>query len=289
MAKIESSELHRTPAGSIGFRMQLRVATQCARQLIADLVGCRKPDMPASGAIHALALLASEASRRSLPVSEREVDYWKEVFLKWFESVKRYYSDTARDQFLNKAEADVAVIREKADILSDPPWEQLRNRYEHSIRFPDRSAFDLASNRAKEKYPVALGSALDKYLQACVQRLLNEGETDQPLVVKVKEASPLDKPGTVAPRFISFDDGNHSLIVGSFGGLLPPANSGLGLQKAVQQYLRKTAKEKLDSLQFDSESSMFVVRSSSLTCLAAVSEAIFSIAAKANSNDSSEQ
>ncbi len=91
MAKIENSDLHRTPGGSVGFGLQLRAATQCARQLIAELSGSRKPDMSASGAIHGLALLAKEASRRSLPVSENEVDYWNETFFTWFESVKRYF------------------------------------------------------------------------------------------------------------------------------------------------------------------------------------------------------
>ncbi|MBL8815569.1 MAG: hypothetical protein JNL58_06035 [Planctomyces sp.] len=281
MAKIESSELHRTPGGSNGFRWQLQAATQCARQFIAELNGSRKPDMAASGAIHGLALLAREASRRSLPVSESEVDYWKEVFFKWFESVKRYFPEPLRDEFKKKAEADFAVIREAADIRSDTPWEQLRDRYERPIRFQSREKFDLACDRAKAKYPVNLGIALDKYLAACVQRLLDEDDIERPLVVKVKETLPADRPGSIAVRFITFDDGVHSLIVTSFGGLQRPANSGLGLQKAVQQLLRKTEQSTLEQLEFDSESSMFSVRSKSLNCLATVSQAVFSIAASA--------
>lgn len=286
MAKTESSDLHRTPGGSIGFRWQLQAATQCARQLIAELTGSRKPDMSAPGAIHGLALIASEASRRSLPVSEREVDYWEEMFFKWFESVKRYFAEPLRDEFRRKAEADFALIREKADVRSDTPWEQLRNRYERPVRFHNREMFDLACDKAKEKYPVDLGFALDKYLDACVQRLLDEDDPDRPLVMKVKETPREDKPGTVAPRLITFEDGVHSLIVTSFGGLQRPANSGLGLQKAVQQFLRKNAKSSLDNLEFDSESSMFAVRSKSLKCLAAVSEAIFTIAAAAEGESS---
>lgn len=287
MASIEISDLHRTPGGSNGFRRQLQVATQCTRELIDELNGSRKADMPASGAIHGLALLAKEASRRSLPVSEKEVDYWKEVFFKWFESVKRHFAEPVRDEFRSKAEADFALIREKADILSETPWEQLRTRYVHSVRFPTREAFDLACDRAKAKYPVNLGIALDKYLAACVQRLLEADDVDQPLVVKVKEKPPEDRPGTVATRFITFDDGVHSIVVTSFGGLQRPANSGLGLQKAVQQQLRKTAPGTLEQLEFDSESSMFTVRSRSLDSLTAVSQAIFSIAAAAKKNSSS--
>ncbi len=192
-----------------------------------------------------------------------------------------------RDEFRSKAEADFALIREKADIRSDTPWEQLRNRYEYPIRFQSRETFDLACDQAKAKYPVDLGFALDKYLQACVQRLLAADDIDSPLVVKMKEAPPADKSGTVAPRFITFDDGVHSLIVTSFGGLPRPANSGLGLQKAVQQFLRKATQSTLESLDFCSESSMFSVRSSSLNALAAVSEAIFAIAAAAKSKSSS--
>ncbi len=62
---------------------------------------------------------------------------------------------------------------------------------------------------------------------------------------------------------------------------------GLGLQKAVQQFLRKATQSTLESLDFCSESSMFSVRSSSLNALAAVSEAIFAIAAAAKSKSSS--
>ncbi len=285
MAKIETSELHRTPGGSAGFRWQLQAATQCARELIDELSDSRKPGMSASGAIHGLALLAKEALPRSLPVSEKEVDYWQERFFKWFDSVKRYFDEPLRDEFRKNAEADFATIRAKADIRSD--MDQLRNRYEHPVRFPSRAVFDLACERAEEKFPVSLGIALDKYLQACVQRLLDADDPNSPLVLKVKETPPTEQPGTVAPRFITFDDGVHSLIVTSFGGLQPPANSGLGLQKAVQRLLRKSAPSALEQLKFDSESSMFAVRSGSLNCLATVSEAIFSIAAAAKSKGSS--
>ncbi|MBA4029788.1 MAG: hypothetical protein C0478_02580 [Planctomyces sp.] len=216
-----------------------------------------------------------------------EVDYWKEMFFKWFESVKRYFAESVREEFKSKAEADFALIREKADIRSDTPWEQLRTRYERPVRFPTREAFDLACDRAKAKYPVNLGIALDKYLAACVQRLLDTDDVERPLVVKVKEEAAADRPGTVAPRFITFDDGVYSIVVTSFGGLQRPANSGLGLQKAVQQRLRKTAPSTLDQLEFDSESSMFVVRSHSLDSLAAVSQAIFTTAAAAKETSSS--
>src|SRR6056297_803554 len=183
MTKIETSDLHRTPGGKSGFYRQLQAATQCARQHIAELNGSRKKDMFASGAVHALALLAKEVSRRGLPVTEMEVDYWRETFFVWFNSVKRYFPAPLRDDFREKAETDFALIREKADRFSNTPWEQLKDCFERPVRFRDRDMFDRASEAAKAKYPVDLGMAIDKYLRACVQRLLNDDELDAPLVV----------------------------------------------------------------------------------------------------------
>lgn len=287
MARIETSDLHRTPGGRSGFYRQLQAATQCARQHIAELKGTRKRDMFASGAIHALALLAKEVSRRGLPVTEMEVDYWREIFFVWFDSVKRHFPALLRDEFREKAEADFALIREKADSYSGTPWVQLKDCFERPVRFQGREMFDRACEAAKEKYPVDLGIAIDKYLHACVQRLLNEDELDTPLVVKVKEKRPEDVPGTVAPRLVTFDDGTYSLIVTSFGGLQRTARSGRGLQNAVRKFFQKSDKQLLDELEFDSESSMFCVRSKCLQVLGRVSEAIFTIAANAKLSNSS--
>jgi hypothetical protein len=281
MAKIDTSDLHRTPGGQGGFFSQLQAAVQCARQHIAELNGSRKKDMGAPGAIHAVALLAQDASRRGLPVTETEVDYWKETFFVWFNSVKRHFPEPLRDEFGEKAEADFALIREKANTYSATSWEQLKDCVERPVRFRDREMFDRAYEAAKQKYPVDLGIALDKYLLACVQRLLNDDDLDAPLVVKVKQERSEDSPGTVAPRLVTFDDGTYSLTVTSFGGLGRPAKSGTGLQNAVRKILRKSHKQLLDDLEFDSESSMFCVRTKCLSALGVVSEAIYTIAADA--------
>ena len=287
MAKIDTSDLHRTPGGKNGFYLQLQAATQCARQHIAELNGSRKSDMFASGAVHALALLAKEAPSRGLPVTEMEVDYWRETFFVWFNSVKRHFPGQLRDEFREKAETDFAIIREKANIHLATPWEQLKDRFERPMRFHDREMFDRVYEAAREKYPVDFGIAIDWYLHACVQRLLNEDDLNSPLVVKVKEKRPEDAPGTVSPRLVTFDDGTYSLIVTSFGGLQRPANSGMGLQNAVRKFLQKRDKQLLGELEFDSESSMFCVRSKCLHSLGLVSEAIFTIAANAKVNNSS--
>jgi hypothetical protein len=168
MAKIECSELHRTSGGRNGFWLQLQAAVQCSRQLIAELDGSRKADMAASGAIHALALLAKEAPKNGLPVSKNEVDYWEELFFKWFQSIKRNFAEPQYAEFRANAEADFALIREKAEAFPHVPWEQLRQRYERPIRFASRQSFEQAYEKAKERYPVGLGIALDEYLQACV-------------------------------------------------------------------------------------------------------------------------
>lgn len=281
MAKIESSDLHKTPAGQGGFYRQLQTVTQVARQHIAELKGSRTRDMSASGAIYALALLAKDVSPRGLPVTEQEVDHWRETFFAWFDAVKRHFPEPLKDEFRAKAEAAFTIIRKKAGTFSETPWEQLKDSIERPVRFKDRETFDRACAAAKEKYPVDLGIALDQYLQACVQRLLNDDDLNAPLVVKVKEARREDAPGTVAPRLVTFDDGTYSLIVTSFGGLAPPANSGRGLQNAVRKWLQANHEQLIAELEFDSESSMFCVRSKSLTALGVVSEAIYTIAANA--------
>ena len=280
MSKIETPELHRTPGGRIGFFFQLKAATQCARQHIAELKGSRKKDMAASGAIHALALLAREAAPHELPVEKPEVEYWRETFFAWLDSVKRQFAESCAEEFRKNAEADFQIIRDKAGF-SQTQWERLKDAYEWPVRYGSRQAFDLACERAKARFPVELGRALDKYLQACVERLLADEDPAQPLVAQVQKKPPEDKPGTVAPRLITYEDGVCSLIVTSFGGLQRPSQSGTGLERSVRQYLQKNSKETLSALVFDSESSMFCVRSSCLKSLAMVSEAIYSIAANA--------
>ena len=287
MAKIESSDLHKTPGGKGGYFRQLQVATQCARQHVAELHGCRTRDVFASGAIHALALLASDMPEVSLPVTKQEIDYWSETFFTWFNAAKQHFPEPLRSEFRAKAEADFAVIRDKAGTFSEKPWEQLKDMIHRPVRFKDRDTFDRACEAAKTKYPVTLGIALDAYLSACVQRLLTDDTPEAPLVVKVKEKPPEDKPGTVAPRFMTFDDGTHSLLVTSFGGFVRPVQSGLGLEKAVRAFLKKRQPQLLNELNFDSESSMFCVRSNSVQSLAIVSEAIFTIAADAKRNTTS--
>lgn len=105
MEQIKSSDLHRTPGGKNGFYSQLLAVVQCMRQHLTELKGNRKRDTSASGAIHALALLASEDSVRGLPISQHEVDYWQVLFFAWFQSAKRHFPGTLGDEFREKAEA----------------------------------------------------------------------------------------------------------------------------------------------------------------------------------------
>lgn len=287
MEQIKSSDLHRTPGGKNGFYSQLLAVVQCTRQHLAELKGNRKRDTSASGAIHALALLANEVSARGLPISQHEVDYWQEIFSTWFQSAKRHFPGTLGDEFREKAELDFRLIREKAESFSHVPWEQIKDRYELPIRLTNRETFDRASEAAKVKYPTELGRALDKYLVACVDRLLSNDDLDAPLVVKAKEPRTEDSPGSVAPRFVTFGDGMHSIIVTTFGGLTKPCKSGLGLQNAVKRFLKKNYETVLEKLQFDSESSMFCARSNCLQSLGVVSEAIYTIAASAKTSETS--
>src|SRR5690606_1049283 len=108
--------------------------------------------------------------------------YWKETFFVWFDSVKRHFPVPLRDEFRAQAEADFAIVREKAAIHSDIPWQQLKDCIERPVRFRDREVFEKACKAAEEKFPVDLGIAIDKYLLACVQRLLNAENSDAPLV-----------------------------------------------------------------------------------------------------------
>lgn len=276
MAKFQTAELHKTPGGNPGFFQPLQQTTQCVREHMAQLVGSRKPQIETAAALRILAILAREVSlRKSIPVTSMEVDYWQENFLAWFGRVKKHFAEDCREDFLANANADFEAIRECAKSFSAEPWQQKTDRFQWRVDFVNREAFDKACQSATEKYPVKLGIALDKYLKACIKRLSDDDNPESPLVVQVQETKPGDRPGSIAPRLVSFDDGVHSIIITDFGGFGNASMTANQLQTTVKKHLRANSKETLKDLDFDSESSLFCVRSESLASLSKVTEMIY--------------
>ncbi len=100
--------------------------------------------MFASGAIHALALLASDVPKRGLPVTEKEVDYWSETFFGWFNSVKQHFPEPLRAEFQEKAEAILRSFAKGEHLFRDT-WEQLKDTIERlfDLRTVTRSIVPL--------------------------------------------------------------------------------------------------------------------------------------------------
>ena len=281
MEKLDSPLPHRSPGGKSGYARQCIAATQIVRQEIAELKGSRKAGLFASGAVHALRLLVEQSPTKPISYCRPEAEYWKETFAAWFGRVKRHFPEEYRESFLINVDEDFDCLIEAANRFTPEPWEQTTNRFHWRLEFANKERFDEAKQAAKENYPVKLGLALDKYLQACIERLLSDQDDSQPLVLEVSKDQ-VDRPGTVSTKMVSFDDGVCSLLMTNFDGFGRQSTNAYDVERAVKGYLKDHATEAVKDLNFDCESSMFCVRSAKMDSLTQVNVALYTLASDAN-------
>jgi hypothetical protein len=280
MSRIYSADLHGNENASIEFGAAIARAVQGVRAQIDTLATSRKADEYAPGAIHALRKLC-EGEDTSGQIHQVEVEQWHATFAAWFQRVKKHFSATLAKKFQANAEDDFRTILKCACRLPDNLWRNdLPKRYTQ-ISFPNDAALDAARDAADEKHPVELGSALHKYLEACVADLVGGKRP-----AKAKPAATL--PTATESLAVRFTPGGKqsSLSIDNFGCFDTAENleqdivvTAYDVEDAVKKYLKASAPKILKSLRFDCESSLFVVRSADVSALGTVVTALYVLAA----------
>lgn len=280
MSKIFSAELHRNENASLMFGAALAGAVQHVRAHIADLATSRKADEWAPGAIHALRKLC-EGEDQSGQIYRSEVEQWQATFFAWFERVQKYFPPKLVKKFQANAEDDFRTILRCASNMPDNYWRDEAPKRHIQISFENAAALEAARDAAEEKHPVDLGSALHTYLESCVAELVGGKKPARP-----KKASP--SPAATQSLTIRFFPGrkHSSLSVDDFSCFDTTENlvqdivvTAYDVEDAVKKYLQGASPKVLKSLRFDCESSLFVVRSTQPSALAAVVAALYALAA----------
>jgi hypothetical protein len=278
MSKIYSAELHGNENASIMFGAALAGAVQDVRAHIDDLATSRKADEWAPGAIHALRKLC-EGEGESGQIYRTEVEQWQATFFAWFARVKKHFPAHLAKKFQANAEDDFRTILKCAG-MRDNSWRREAPKRHIQISFENYAALEAARDAADEKYPVDLGSALHKYLESCVAELVSGKKP-----AKAKAAPPPAQSESLTIRFFPRGKGG-SLSVDDFGCFDSPEDleqdivvTAYDVEDAVKKYLQAAAPKILKSLRFDCESSLFVVRSTQPSALAALVAALYALAA----------
>jgi hypothetical protein len=167
------AEPYRNEDADISFGAAIVGAIQAIRQDITMLAERDEVDEYAPGSIHVLHKLC-EGEDRSLHIHEQEVLEWRETMCHWLDRVEASIPRKLRAEFRLKLEEDFRVI-----LASAGGSPVLFSREEANTRYlPVPSESDEALRKAKaaadRKYPDELGSALHKYLEECIRKLLND-------------------------------------------------------------------------------------------------------------------
>lgn len=260
MPKITTADLHQNDASSSAFSVCILSLLAWVRQYMATLEASRKADEQAPGSLHALRKLCDGESQmwqvRSY-LHRSEIEEWQEIFFAWLNRVNRWIPKELQADFKKNAEDDFRVLLELAGNGSDASWRKKSLERSIKITFESDEALKKARKLADEKYPVKLGSALHKYIDAAIQDLQGL-ETPQQSVQVVATPRPL----------ISIDrneSGVYSILLDDFAAFEDAELKEQGVEITaydLEDCLRSLAgKRVLAAKDFDCESSMFVFRS----------------------------
>jgi hypothetical protein len=217
-----------------------------------------------------------EGEGKDLSIPRQEAEEWQACFLAWFGRVKRHFAEEVAGDFLANAEDDFRVILECSSKMPEFMWREDVDKRFIMVEFANQAARDAANVAADQKYPVKLGSALQQYLMRCAAQLV--GDDAVPPSNEPKAAA--TRPAGLEMRFLPMED-SVSLLIERFECFDTPEDvaqdivtTAYNLEAAVRNYLLEQSPKVLKRLQFDCESSTFVVRSADMQALSTVVEAI---------------
>lgn len=279
MARIHTSDLHGNENASITFAAAILGAVWDVRSSIANLARSRKADEYAPGAIHALGKLC-EGEKECGHICRQEVEEWHSTFLAWFDRVKRLFPAQLAKKFLANAEADFQAILACSVQMGDSFWRKSADERHIRITFKNDHALKAARSAAEEKHPVELGSALHKYLTACIDTLVG----NLPPAPSTPNATDDSPPAVFAPR-VTIQDGSWRLCLDQFDCFDSSEDleqdivvTAYDIEDAVRNYMSANHAAAAKGIRYGSESSLFCVRVSNLAALSTLLETLLLLA-----------
>ena len=270
MATIYSSDLHRNENASITFGAAIVGAVWNVRSSISDLAHSRKADEYAPGAIHALRKLCEGESEMDCGhIHRQEVEEWRSTFRAWFDRVKRLFPAKLAKKFLANAEDDFRAILACSVEMPESYWRGSVDERHIQITFKNDNALKAARSAAEAKHPVKLGSALHKYIEACIDTLVG----NLPQAPHAASATDDSQPAVFAPR-VTRQDGSWLVYLDQFDCFDSSQDleqdivtTAYDIEDAVRNYMSANHPAAAKALRYNSESSLFCVRVASLAAL----------------------
>lgn len=282
MAKY-SGKLNGNYNSSMSFNISIKRVIDWVRQDISYLAKSRKADEYAPGAIRALSKICQGEKCKHLidyDLYDSEVESWKNIFFSWFNRVKRHYGEEERELFVKNAENDFKILLEAAKSGPKEYWEEKSLIRSFPIQFETQEKLDSARKAAEIKHPVELGSAIHKYIYRCIDELFEEDQVKES--EHQKESLKYQQTEITAPKLMRHEDGMFSLMLDNFDAFDEEEDieqeillNGYNVDNAIKSYFTEHKDNCLNDLNFDSESSLFCVRSANTSSLLKVTELFY--------------
>jgi hypothetical protein len=144
------------------------------------------------------------------------------------------------------------------------------------VSLANAKALETARKAAREAHPVEYGDPLHEYIKQSVGSMVDGWKAS------TSERAPQESslPAAVSPSLLRHDDGSLSLCLSEFTALDDNDDedwelTAYDVESAVKAYLKERRPSCITKLNFDSESSMFCVTSTSVSALGNVADVIF--------------
>jgi hypothetical protein len=159
-------------------------------------------------------------------------------------------------------------------------WRKSVDERHIRIIFRNENALKAARSAAEERHPVELGSALHKYIAACIETLVG----NPPQAPSAAHATDDSQPAVFAPR-VTIQDGSWLLYLDRFDCFDTSEDleqdiviNAYDIEDAVQNYMSANHPAAAKRLRYGSESSLFCVGVSNLAALSTLLETLLLLA-----------
>jgi hypothetical protein len=183
-------------------------------------------------------------------------------------------------KFLANAEDDFRAILACSVEMPESYWRDSVDERHIQITFKNDNALKAARSAAEAKHPVKLGSALHKYIQACIDTLVGNVSPAPNTATETEDA----RRGVFAPR-VTMQDGSWLVYLDQFDCFDSSQDleqdivtTAYDIEDAVRKYMSANHPAAAKALRYNSESSLFCVRVSSLAALSTLLSALLLLA-----------
>lgn len=236
------------------------------RNDINQLIKSKKTDFFVIGSIYNLSILIENGSEISL--GEKEVANWVNIIEKWKNRVKKRLTTDFIEELDTCIKTILSIAWEKDEDLNEI------NKREWCIDIKNEELLKKYHKIANEKYPVKLGVSLSKYLEICLEKLIDTDITFEKIENNEKDSKEIE---VYNPTFLK-NKSDYSLLISNFT-FFSKKNiiTAYDLENYVKIHLKQSVLKKLS---FDCESSLFSVQSTDIKQLHLLNELLLNLKQK---------